>query len=71
MKSNKQIANERYLTVQDICVYLNVTDETVYCWIKDSDIPAHRVGRRWMFDRDELDSWIKSGKAGERCKPTQ
>lgn len=65
MKSKISLDKERYLTVQDVCVYLNVTDETVYQWIKSFDIPAHRVGRRWMFDRSELDSWVKSSKAGK------
>ncbi|WP_454010767.1 helix-turn-helix domain-containing protein [Aquamicrobium terrae] len=45
--------DERWLTVEDICRYLNVTNETVYKWIEQRDMPAHRVGRRWMASRHE------------------
>lgn len=53
---------ERMLTVSDVCRYLSVTNETVYSWIKKTDIPAIRVGKRWLFDKTELDRWIKLGK---------
>lgn len=53
------------MTVQDVCRYLKITDESVYGWIKNTDIPAHKVGRRWLFDKAELDVWIKSGHAAE------
>lgn len=57
--------DKRYLLVKDICKYLNVSDETIYKWIREGFIPAHRVGKRWMFDKDEIDCWVKSGKAAE------
>lgn len=57
--------DNRYLLVKDICKYLNISDETLYKWIRDKFIPAHRVGKRWMFDKDEIDRWVKSGKAAE------
>lgn len=54
-----------YMTVNDVCQYLKITNESLYSWIKHTDIPAHRVGKRWLFDKAELDAWIKSGKAAE------
>lgn len=54
---------EPYMTVQDVCKYLKISDESLYGWIKNSDIPAHKVGRRWLFDKADLDAWIKSGRA--------
>jgi len=65
MKRTKEKSFERYMTVADVCNYLSVTDETVYRWIKSNDLPAHRVGKRWMFQRIEIDVWVKSGKAAE------
>jgi|APHig6443717817_1056837.scaffolds.fasta_scaffold259133_1 excisionase family DNA binding protein len=65
MKDTKVDSFERYMTVADICNYLSVTDETVYRWIKNNELPAHRVGKRWMFQRTEIDAWVKSGKAAE------
>jgi len=57
---------ERMLTVTDVCKYLSVTNETVYSWIKKNDIPAHRAGKRWLFDKVELDQWLKAGKGSDK-----
>jgi DNA binding domain protein, excisionase family len=62
---DKRDSFERYMTVADVCAYLSVRHETVYRWIKNGDMPAHRVGKRWMFQRAEIDEWVKSGKAAE------
>lgn len=26
-------------------------------------MPAHRMGRLWKFKRDEVDQWVRDGKA--------
>jgi excisionase family DNA binding protein len=44
--------DERWLTDDDICKYLNVSNETIYKWIEQRAMPGHRVGRRWMFKRN-------------------
>lgn len=54
---------DRWLTVQDISKYLNVSSETIYKWIENHGMPGHRVGRRWMFKQDEVDQWVRSGGA--------
>ena len=58
--------DERWLTVDDICKYLNVSNETVYTWIDQRAMPAHRVGRRWMFKQAEVDKWVRSGDAADK-----
>ena len=58
--------DERWLTVDEICKYLSVSNETVYKWIEQRDMPGHRIGRRWMFKKEEVDSWVRSGAAGQK-----
>ncbi len=58
--------DERWLTVDDICKYLNVSNETVYKWIEQRAMPGHRVGRRWTFKQDEVDEWVRSGGAADK-----
>ena len=65
METKRLIKDKHYLLVRDVCEYLNISDETVYKWIKCNFIPAHRVGKRWMFDREEIDQWVKSGRSAE------
>jgi excisionase family DNA binding protein len=57
--------DQKWLTVDDICHYLSVTNETVYRWIDKKNMPGHRVGRRWMFKQDEVDAWVRAGRAAE------
>lgn len=61
---------DRWLTVDEICQYLSVTNETVYKWIDQRGMPGHRVGRRWMFKQEEVDAWVRSGGAGESSDKT-
>jgi excisionase family DNA binding protein len=28
-------------------------------------MPANKVGRKWLFRKDEVDTWVKSGKAAD------
>ena len=54
---------ERWLSVDEIAEHLGVKRDTVYVWIRDKAMPAHRVGRLWKFQRVAVDRWVKSGKA--------
>ncbi len=60
------MSEEKWFTVEEICAYLQVTKDTIYKWISNRDMPAHRVGKRWMFKRSEVDAWIKEGKAADQ-----
>ncbi len=57
------VVKDRWVTVDEICTYLNVSNETIYKWIDQMGLPAHKVGRRWMFKRDQVDQWVQSGSA--------
>ena len=54
---------DRWLSVDDISVYLGVKRDTVYKWISDKSLPAHKIGRLWKFKRDEIDEWVRKGGA--------
>lgn len=56
---------DRWLTVDDVSKYLSVTKDTIYKWIENRNMPAHRVGRKWMFQKSEINEWVKSGKAAD------
>lgn len=58
--------DNRWLSVTDIATHLGVKPDTVYKWLAQGRIPAHKVGRLWKFDKEEVDHWVKSGSAGIR-----
>jgi len=54
---------EKWLSVSQIADHLGVSKDTVYSWITERQMPAHRIGRLWKFRCSEVDSWvIKTGK---------
>jgi excisionase family DNA binding protein len=56
---------DRWLSVDEIVEYMGVTRDTIYKWIAEKSMPAHRIGRPWKFKKAELDEWIRSGGAVE------
>lgn len=57
--------DEKWINIDEAAEYLGVKVGIVRSWLrnKDSDIPAHKIGKQWKFKISELDAWIKSGKS--------
>lgn len=45
------------LTVKDITKILNVSEKTIYRWVKSGQIPTYRVGDQYRFNRLEILEW--------------
>lgn len=56
--------SEPWLSAEDIAVHLGVTKDTIYTWIAQKAMPAHKVGRLWKFQVREVDAWVRRGGAG-------
>lgn len=54
---------QRWYSVEEIGEYLGVSKDTIYAWIGDKAMPAHKVGRLWKFKTDEVDEWVRAGGA--------
>lgn len=59
------LAGERWLSVEEITAHLGVARDTIYRWIDQKELPAHRVGKLWKFKVSEVDEWVRSGGADE------
>ncbi|MFA7553125.1 MAG: helix-turn-helix domain-containing protein [Spongiibacteraceae bacterium] len=54
---------QRWHSVEEIGQYLGVSKDTIYAWITNKSLPAHKVGRLWKFKTDEVDEWVRGGGA--------
>lgn len=45
------------LTVKDVAKLLNISEKTVYRMIQRSEIPVHRIGEQFRFNRTDLMEW--------------
>ena len=59
---------EKWASMTELLDYLDVSRESVLRWIKNSNMPAHKVGRVWKFKFSEVDEWIRSGGAEDRAE---
>ncbi|MCA1807999.1 MAG: PTS sugar transporter subunit IIA [Kiritimatiellia bacterium] len=48
------------LLVKDVAGLLNVTEKTIYRWIKQDRIPVHRINGQHRFNRAEILEWATS-----------
>lgn len=58
---------ENWVSMKDITKYLDVSRETVLQWISNLSMPASKVERLWKFKISEVDEWIRSGGATDKC----
>lgn len=59
----KKIDTERkWFSVVQAAKYMGVSKESIYRRLKKKTIPSHRIGKLHVFDREELDAWIKDDK---------
>ncbi len=45
------------LTVRETASYLNVSEKTIYRWIRTGELPAYRVHDQYRFNRVEILEW--------------
>lgn len=57
--------DEEFLTVAEAATLLRVAPSTIRRWIREGDVPAHRIGRRRVaLKRDDLSSLITPARPG-------
>ena len=54
---------DRWLSVDEIADHLGIKRDTVYKWIGERQLPGHKIGRLWKFNKQAVDEWVKSGAA--------
>ncbi|HET8846998.1 MAG TPA: helix-turn-helix domain-containing protein, partial [Ktedonobacteraceae bacterium] len=55
---------DRYLTTKQVGELLHVTEETVisYTKLRKNPLPAIKLGRSYLIDKDDLETWLKNRK---------
>jgi excisionase family DNA binding protein len=57
--------------LDEIPKYIRIKRDTVYTWISERQMPGHKIGRLWEFNKKEVDEWAKSDGAGEKDDENQ
>jgi excisionase family DNA binding protein len=57
------VRSNHWMSVEQLADYLSISKETIYRWLEKGTVPAHRVGKLWRFETNEIDEWVKDGGA--------
>lgn len=50
----------QWIDITSAASYLNITQSTIRRWTKEHKIPFYQIGRQCLFNKFELDNFIKS-----------
>jgi excisionase family DNA binding protein len=58
-----QAAFREVMDIRQAAEYLGVSGDTLYRYASEGFVPAFKLGNRWRFKKDLLDTWMdqKSG----------
>ena len=65
------MSTEPWVSVDDIAKHLSVAKDSIYRWIENKGMPAHKVGRLWKFKITDVDEWIRAGEAAAGPRPSR
>jgi excisionase family DNA binding protein len=51
--------SEPWVSVEDVAKHLGVAKDSVYRWIENEGLPAHKLGRLWKFKLSAVDEWVQ------------
>jgi excisionase family DNA binding protein len=69
-----QLTRESVLDTRAVAELLHLPASTVFEYARRGVLPAHKLGRRWVFIRDELDAAVRAAPAApspRRTRPPQ
>ena len=52
------------MTVEQLCIYLQIAKSTLYKLAQEGKIPGQKVGKHWRFRKDAIDRWLEHRSAG-------
>ncbi len=58
--------DKQVLTVEEAAKYFGVQKSTIYSWAWRRKIPSVKMGRRLLFNQEDLDRIIEAGKREAR-----
>jgi len=66
MLQRDSVMYDRWLSVDEIAEHLGVKKDTIYKWVRTTNIPYHKLGKLLKFQIREVDQWVKEGKSVKR-----
>jgi len=59
---NIQDSNNSWLSIEEAAAYIGIGKTVLYALAREGRIPANKIGKKWAFERTQLDLWVRSNK---------
>lgn len=53
---------DNWLSIEEAVKYLGMGKTVLYTLAREGRIPANKVGKKWIFEKDQLDIWLRSNQ---------
>ena len=54
--------SESWLSLEETAIYLSMGKTALYALAREGRIPAKKIGKKWLFEKDGLDQWARSAR---------
>ena len=61
---------KRFLDVNGLADYIHMSESYVYKMVSKQLIPHIKLGTRTLFERNQIDNWVRSGGTMEANLPS-
>ena len=51
-----------YYSAEELAQKIRMTAQTLKIWAREGRIPSYMPGNKYLFDKKEMETWIKSQK---------
>jgi len=58
-------STDAWLSIDETAGYLGVGKTVLYTMAREGRIPARKIGKKWVFEKAGLDSWVKANQPME------
>lgn len=62
---------DKWLTIEQIAEYLQVSKEKIYKLCQRGRMPASKLGGQWRFDQKEVDQWVRQQRPKQKYVSSQ
>lgn len=59
---------KRYLSMNDASEYLSLSRITLHRLVQSGKMPSYKIGKKRLFDKQELDKWMQTKKDKPKSK---
>ena len=61
-KGLSEANKDTWLTIEEAAEYLGMGKTVIYTMAREGRIPASKVGKKWTFEKEQLDSWVRANQ---------